>query len=211
MTRALLLGVGLMSGLAAISACSAGQVTQTDTQVASVPGVSANSPDGKIAIRNAVVAYAPKYLPNSTIPLDLRLFNNSGAEVRLTGATTDNGRVVLFGGPTASSSPSPSPSVSASKKANGSPSPSPSSSPSPTSAASTTINLLVPPDGPQVLAPGTGSTYLAIVGRTADLLAGGSTSVTLTFTYADGSTTAISLDVPVGTPLSPPPRVSASE
>jgi hypothetical protein len=210
MTRAVVLGVGLVCGLAAISACSAGQITQTDTQVASVPGVSADSADGKIAVRNATLAYAPKYTPNSTIPLDLRLFNNSGGDVRLTGATTDNGRVVLFGGSTASASPSASPSPSASKKANGSPSPSPSPTPSPTSAASTTINLPVPQDGPQVLSPGSG-TYLAIVGRTAELPAGESTSVTLTFTYADGSTTTISMDVPVGTPLSPPPRESPSE
>jgi hypothetical protein len=204
MTRALVLGAGLVCGLAAISACSAGQVTQTDTQVASVPGVSTDSADGKIAVRNATLMYAAKYEPNSTIPLDLRLFNNSGGDVRLTGATTDNGRVVLVGGSAAS--PAPSPSVSVSKKANGSPSP----TPAPTSTAATTINLPVPQDGPQVLSPRTG-TYLAIVGRTAELPAGESASVTLTFTYADGSTTTISMDVPVATPLSAPPRESPSE
>src|SRR5262249_10979820 len=140
-------------------------------------------------------------------PLDLRLFNNTNGEVRLTGVTTDNGRVLLFGSPSAS--PLPSPSVSASKKANGSPSPTPA--PSPTSAGSATVNLPVPANGPLVLTPGPGGMYLAIVGRPTELPAGESTNVTFTFTYADGSTATVSLDVPVGTPLSPPPRVSPAE
>ena len=221
---AVLVGASLLTGIAALSACSAGQVTQTDTQVAAVPGVNVNTVDGKIAVRNAVIVYAPKYPAGATMPLDLRVFNNSGGQARLTAATISDkagGSVVVVGGASPSAPPSPSassaspsPSVSGSKKpstsASASPSPSPSASPSPspTSVGSSKIDVIVPANEAQVLSPSASGGYLAIVGRTEELRAGETTTVTLTFTYGDGSHTTVTFDVPVGTPLSPPVRVS---
>jgi hypothetical protein len=66
----------------------------------------------------------------------------------------------------------------------------------------------VPANAPQVLSPSAPGGYLAIVGRSAPLPAGKTTTVTLTFTYGDGSQTTATFDVPVSTPLSPPVRVS---
>src|SRR5262249_51734524 len=95
---AVLVGATLLTGAgAALSACSAGQITQTDTQVAAVPGVSVNSADGQIALRNAMIDYAAKYEPNTVVPLDLRLVNESTKDARLTGAVLadGNGTVLL--------------------------------------------------------------------------------------------------------------------
>src|SRR5690349_11367710 len=127
---AALVGATLLTGAAAaLSACSAGQITQTDTQVASVPGANVRTTDGQIALLNGLVAYAPKYQPNTTIPLDLRLVNNATQGARLTGAVTadGNGTVVLVGGgSSASASPSsPSPSAAPSPSSSRSPSASP--------------------------------------------------------------------------------------
>jgi copper(I)-binding protein len=49
-TAALAAGLGLF-----VAGCSAGQVTQTDTQVAAIDGASGNA--GQIALRNAMLAY----------------------------------------------------------------------------------------------------------------------------------------------------------
>src|SRR4051812_41217303 len=91
------LGVGLLS------ACGAGQITQTDNQVASVPGVNVSSTDGKIALRDGVVTYADQYKTGATVPLSVRLFNNAEQKVKLTGVTSDSGAIVLVGGPQPSS------------------------------------------------------------------------------------------------------------
>jgi hypothetical protein len=214
-----LVGAALLTGLGALSACSAGQITQTDTQVAAIPGVDAESADGQIAIRNAVIVYASKYPAGATIPLDLRLFNNSGKQARLIGATTTKGgTVVLVGGASATPSPpaptsaSASPSVNGSRRPSGSPSapasPSPTVAPSPTSAGSSKIDIALPPNAPQVLAPSGVGGYLAIVGRSEELRPGKTASITLTFAYEGGGQTTVTIDLPVSTPLSPPPRQS---
>jgi hypothetical protein len=226
---AVLVGASLLTwAAAALSACSAGQITQTETQVAAVPGVNASSADGQISLRNGMIVYAAKYPPNTTIPLDLRLINEGAQTARLTGAVTadGNGQVVLVGGPSPSPSPSaaaPSPSGSASPSsrpsgsASASASASPSAAPSPTSVGSAQLNVELPAGQIVVLSSTQkGASYLAITGRSSELLAGQTVGVNLTFTYADGKTqtTTLSADVPVGTPLSPPtqePPASAGE
>jgi hypothetical protein len=67
---------------------------------------------------------------------------------------------------------------------------------------------VVPTNAPQALTPSVPGGYLAIVGRSEELRAGETATLTLTFTYGDGSQTAVTFDVPVSTPLSPPVRVS---
>jgi hypothetical protein len=224
------LGAGLLSG------CSAGQITGTDTQVAAVPGVSASSADGKIALREGVIAYASAYKTGATVPLELRLFNNSGQVVRLTGVTSDRGQIVLVGGastptsapsPTSASSTSATPNggASATRRPVGSTSVNTSTgasatvsatvaaspaTPSPTPAGSARFDVPIPVDGYALLTV-EAKTYLAVAQLQGEPLRAGESlkNVTLTFTYADGSSTTISdLEVPMTLPLSPLPKPS---
>jgi hypothetical protein len=210
------LGVGLLS------ACGSGQITGTDQQVPSVPGVNVNSADGKIALRDGVVAYADAYKAGSTVPINVRLFNNSTQPVKLTSVTSASGPIVLVGGPKASTTPTPaatsaSPSASGSKKPSGSasaaasPSESPSASPSPVAAGSSDISVAIPVAG-VVLLSRESQTYLAVDKFSGPpLLAGGALkNVVFTFTYADGRTTTITLpDLPMTPPLTPLPKPSS--
>ena len=216
------LGVGLLSG------CSAGQITQTDTQVAAVPGVSANSADGMVALRDGAVAYSGDYKPGSVVPLEVRLFNNAKQAVKLTGVTSASGTVVLVGGPSAATEATPaaaSPSPTTPRSASGSPSTSGSSSVSATAAASKSpsapaapaavgsakMAVEIPVGGFVALGQST-KTYLAVEKLSGEpLLAGGALAdVVFTFTYADGSTTTITLDeLPMTVPLSPLPKPSS--
>ncbi|MEV6929423.1 hypothetical protein AB0M46_33705 [Dactylosporangium sp. NPDC051485] len=217
------LGVGLLS------ACGSGQITQTDAQVPAVPGINANSKDGLIALRDGVVVYADQYKPGSTVPINVRLFNNSTQAVKLTGVTSDNGTFVLVGGTkaaAAAASPSPSsthagasPTLSGTKKPSAGASSSesavaeseaPSAAPAPTSAGSSEISVPIPVAGIVVLSHNSG-TYLAVDKLSgAPLLSGGSLkNVKFTFTYADGKTTTIELqNLPMTTPLTPLPKPS---
>ncbi|GAA3259450.1 hypothetical protein ACFO1B_53450 [Dactylosporangium siamense] len=209
------LGVGLLS------ACSAGQITQTDTQVAAVPGISAQSKDGLIALREAVVAYSDGYKAGSVVPIEVRLFNNARQSVKLTSVTAGSaGTVVLVGGQSAaaapvvsSAPPSPAGSPSGSKSASSSPSATKSPTPSPTPAAvgSSKISVEIPVNGFVALSQGT-KTYLAVEKLTGETLPAGAAlaDVTFTFTYADGTTTTINLpELPMTVPASPLPKPSS--
>ena len=64
-----------------------------------MPGVSAQSADGLIALREGVVAYSDAYKTGSVVPIEVRLFNNARQSVKLTGVTAGSaGSVVLVGG-----------------------------------------------------------------------------------------------------------------
>ncbi|WP_432833987.1 hypothetical protein [Dactylosporangium sp. CA-092794] len=223
------LGVGLLS------ACGAGQITQTDTQVPAVPGVNVNSTDGQIALRDGLVTYADEYKPGSTVPISVRLFNNSHQTAKLTGVTSDSGTFVLVGQGSASSAaaaaaPAPSSSApasasatpSGSKKPSGSapasggasvpasPSASALAAPAPTSAGTAKISVNLPVSGFAVLSRDT-ETYLAVDRLTGSALRAGDAlkNVVFTFTYADGTTTTITLpELPMTPPLTPLPKPS---
>ena len=231
--RRTVLGAALMAsaalGVGLLSACGSGQITQTDTQKASVPGISVSSADGKIALRDGGIPYAEQYKPGSTVPLNVRFFNNAQQSAKLTGATSDNGAIVLVGGAQPSAAPSsaapspttPSATPSGTKKPSGTPSGSPvtespsaaAPSPTATSAGASTIAIEIPVSGLAVLSHDNGgSTYLAIDKLTGEpLLPGGAlTNVVFTFTYADGSTTAIKLpNLPMTPPFTPLPKPSS--
>ncbi|MEV0134958.1 hypothetical protein AB0H83_41715 [Dactylosporangium sp. NPDC050688] len=204
------LGVGLLSG------CSAGQITQTDTQVAAVPGIGAQSADGQIVLREGVVAYADAYKAGSTVPIEVRLFNNAKQSVKLTGVTAGSaGTVVLVGGPSAAAAPSSPPSsapasASGSASASASASKSPSAPPAPAPVGSSKIGVEIPVGGFVSLSQST-KTYLAVEKLTGEELRAGMAlpNVTFTFTYADGSTTTITVpELPMTVPLSPLPKPS---
>ena len=217
------MGAGLLAG------CSAGQITQTDSQVAAVPGISADSADGQIAIREGLVPYAGRYEPGALVPLEFRIFNRSRQEVRLTGATSGRGQVVLVGeAPGATAAPSPtapsptassaSPNASGSRRPNGSASASAAATASATAPASptppTSARINVPiPAGEYVLLTIDAGTYLAIAQLQGKELRGGESieGVSLTFSYSDGTTTTVGpLDVSMAVPLSPLPKPSGA-
>ncbi|UWP82991.1 hypothetical protein [Dactylosporangium fulvum] len=205
------LSVGLLSG------CGAGQITGTDTQVPAIPGVNADSADGHLALRDAAVVYADEFKAGSTVPLSVRLFNNSKQAVKLTGVTTPAGTVVLVGKSSTAAAAAPtadesSASPSGSRQPSGSASHSkPAAAPSPTSPGTSQISINIPVAGMVTLTHDAG-TYLAVSPLTGEpLKAGGNLpDVTFTFTYADGTTTTLKLaELPMTTPLTPLPKPSA--
>ena len=200
----------------ALAGCSAGQLTQTSSQVAAVPGVNVNA--GAIALRNLVIPYNDPggYPAGSDAPLEVRIFNEGVTTIRLVGASADKATAVNLVGPpgpvvtpapasplpatSASPSPSAAPpgSPAASPAASVSPSPpaSPSAAPPAPAPASPAISIEIPPQSYLALVPGEGA-YLELTGLKEAVLPGG--WVTVTFTFDNG------VSVPVQIPLAPQP------
>lgn len=84
-TAALAAGLGLVA-----VGCSAGQVTQTDTQVAAVDGASGNA--GPIAVRNAMLAFPPdgnRYKDGADAPLTFVIANTGSTPDKLLSIKSD--------------------------------------------------------------------------------------------------------------------------
>ncbi|MDX3658217.1 hypothetical protein PV646_12995 [Streptomyces sp. ID05-26A] len=84
-TAALAAGLGLVA-----VGCSAGQVTQTDTQVAAVDGASGNA--GPIAVRNAMLAFPPdgnRYKDGADVPLTFVIANTGSTPDKLLSIKSD--------------------------------------------------------------------------------------------------------------------------
>lgn len=219
---ALLVAAGMgLAGL--VTGCSAGQVTQTDTQVAAVPG--ANASVGEVALRDVLVPFdSPEgYAAGGNAPLSVRLFNASTRGDELTGVTSTGAKSVVLTTPTSSPRPQPCPAGSASVDAPRAPvetppsastSPTPSGSesasesPSPTPSASesepgdaeapgaTSFRVPLPAqNGCALLTPDHGA-YLQLVNLNKALRPG--QSVPVTFTFAEAGE--ITIEVPVGPP-----------
>ncbi|MCA1673545.1 MAG: copper chaperone PCu(A)C [Actinobacteria bacterium] len=94
--------LGLVVALAA-SGCAAGQVTQTDAQVASVNGAMADL--GPIALRDVVLAYPGGenvfgYEPGDDVPLLLTIVNSGDQADELVSVTTPAASEVVIEGTT---------------------------------------------------------------------------------------------------------------
>jgi copper(I)-binding protein len=199
-----LLTVGVGTVLA-VGGCSAGQVTQTSSQVPPVPGTNADA--GPISLRNLLVEYnGPQGYPmGSDAPLAVSIFNSSLSSVTLVGVSSDDASsVTLTGTPTvitATATPTPAqPTASAqptgSVTASGSAAPEASGSATPTAApapAASLLSIAIPPQSYVLLVPGQGGGDLVLHGLTQPLSPGQSTKVT--FTFSNG--TVIALDVPL--------------
>jgi hypothetical protein len=201
-------------GLTAVAGCGAGIQTQTSSQVAPVPGVSWDSPDGSVALRNVQIAptAVTGYPEGSSAPLFVRIFNNGRLPIKLTGVRSDTGTVQLFGGPNPTKAePSPtaaSPTATASPGATGSPSPSPAASPTPTGpVGSTDITIAIPVAGFVELVPGEGE-YLQITGLTRAVKPGDDQAVLVQFTFDNGQNAILQLRI--APPLTANPRPSPS-
>lgn len=84
-SRRLIVSAALAAGLGlAAVGCSAGQVTQTDTQVAAVDGASGNA--GPIAVRNAMLAFPQegnRYSDGDDVPLTFVIANTGSTDDKL--------------------------------------------------------------------------------------------------------------------------------
>jgi Protein of unknown function (DUF461). len=203
-------GVGAVLALAG---CSAGQITQTATQVAPVVGIDVDA--GDIALRNLVIEYnGPEGYPaGGDAPLVVRLFNNGPEAITLVGVSADKAEAVVLAGtptvvsPTGLPTQPPSPEPTASPDEEASPSPtdtaeptaSPTATPTPTTQRPVTedVSVTIPPQSYVLLVPGESeSGYLLLVGLREAIIPG--ESINVTFTFSNGA----SVVVPV--PLAPP-------
>jgi copper(I)-binding protein len=203
---ALAAGVGAVLGL---TGCSAGQITQTASQVAPVPGADAEA--GEIALRNLLIQYRPEgYAAGSDAPLVVRIFNNGMEPITLTGVTADKAAAVnLVGTPavvTPTESPTPPPDV-ASPSPDASPTgeASPSPTPAPTTPAPQPVSVTIPPQSYVLLVPSEGDAgHLVLAGLTEAIVPG--EFVTMTFTFDDGTTAVV--PVPLAPPTDAVPRAT---
>jgi copper(I)-binding protein len=92
--------VALATGLGlAAAGCSAGQITQTDTQVATVDGASGNV--GSIAVRNAQFAFpvsGHEYKAGDEAAIVVTIVNNGASADKLLSVTSDLGGPAELGG-----------------------------------------------------------------------------------------------------------------
>lgn len=225
-----LMGV-LFAGVAAfavVSACSAGQITQTATQVAAVPGASVNGgPNNEIALRDLFVAYngVEGYPQGGSAPLVVRVFNDGQDSIKLVGVSAAGSAsgVALVGGapsavtptpgsaapqPSATAAPTATPGATppASPGAQATPAPAtPSPAPPRTTAPAgqTSFRIEIPAGSYLLLVPGQGP-YLQLTGLTTALTPGESVPLTFTFEGIDP----IEITVPFGIPVTPAPRNS---
>lgn len=164
-SRRLIVTAALAAGLGLVAVgCSAGQVTQTDTQVAAVDGASGNA--GPIAVRNVMLAFPPdsnRYHEGDDVPMTFVIANTGETPDKLLSIKSDaaEGEAEVVGGkdipsryalqaeydaskaPTKTSAPSSSAHASSSSHAPSSTSGAPSSTsgaPSSTSGAPTSTS-----------------------------------------------------------------------
>jgi hypothetical protein len=205
-TRRLVLVAGLAAATAvAVAGCSAGQVAETSLKRPSNQGVNVDNSNGTVAIRNLAVAYngSEGYSAGESAPLEVSLFNRTTQPVTVLvssrqpdpalGSDVVSGtNVVLVGGSAASVSPSAgeSPII-----------PSPSESAGP---GGRPARIVLAPSGYASFLPGD-TESLQVQGLSAKLLPG--MSVNLVVEFSNGAPP-LTLQVPVGIPLSPAPRES---
>ncbi|WP_045311391.1 hypothetical protein [Lentzea aerocolonigenes] len=150
-SRRLIVTAALAAGLGLVAVgCSAGQITQTDTQVAAVDGASGNA--GPIAVRNVVLAFPPdgnRYHKDDDVPLTFVIANTgentdkllsiksdaAEAEAEVVGSKEIPSRYALQAEYDASKAPTKTSAPSSSVAPSSSNAPASSSSVSPTSGA----------------------------------------------------------------------------
>ncbi|MGY1600840.1 copper chaperone PCu(A)C [Geodermatophilus sp. SYSU D00815] len=173
--RAATVGVLLVSPLA-LSACSAGQVNQTATQLRDKVGPTARA--GEIELRAVELAYprAGSYSPGDDAELRMAIVNDGDQEDTLTGISGPSfSRVRITGSPTGTGAPA---------------APAAPGGTTSTGAGSITI----PADS--VVYLGQNSQTVTLVDLGEELLP--SQSLEITFTFAEAGE--VTLDVPVGAP-----------
>ncbi len=173
--RAATMGVLVLSPIA-LTACSAGQVTQTATQNRDKVGALAEA--GDITLRQVLLEYPDggSYASGDDVPLIMAIVNGSNEEDTLTGIEGE-----AFDGVVVTGEATPSPAVP------NSPSAAPSSPATPatptTPSASSRVDIPVP-GGTTVFIGGDDGVSVELAGLTEELTTGQSVELTLTFERA---------------------------
>jgi copper(I)-binding protein len=195
------LGFGLVL---AIAGCGAGQVTQTDTQVAGVNGVSGQA--GQVGVRDAQLLFPPnaaKYYPKgSDAALLTTIVNDGSSGDRLVSVSSPAASSVSVQGSTVlpasfaltASAPSGQSGPSGSAAPTGSGVPASSGAAAPTSAGAAPGSAGSAPGGGPMAAPG--KITLTLVNLTRDVRPG--ETIPMTFVFANAGQ--VTLDVPIGAP-----------
>ena len=231
-TRRLVMVAGLAAATAvAFAGCSAGQVAETSLKRPSNQGLNEENSNNTVAIRNLLVSYNGPggYAAGDSAPLEVSLYNQTSQPVTVLvssrqpdaalGKNVVSGtNVVLVGGqPSSPSSAIPEPSGSRDaavpETSNGpsgsveAPSASPSSSsatPAPADSGGTPARIELSPLGYASFLPGDKQS-LQVQGLSGKLLPG--MALNLVFEFSNGAAP-LTLQAPVGIPLSPAPRES---
>jgi len=203
-----------VAAAAAVSACGTGQVNQTAYMAPAVAGVnqtfSVNAPDdssaGSISVRDMLVTYdgAEGYKAGGNAPLQLGIFNDTAATLKVTITAPTAAKSVTFraGAPVEDPEPTPTaaaePTASASAKPRASASAAPSEEPKPPAGPAT---FTIPSGDFLMLTPRAGK-FLVLQGLTKELKPGGT---------VDGVTFQFQLDGGLQVeqqPVSPAPEAS---
>ena len=186
-----------------MSGCGAGQIAETAAMRPTSVGANAQSADNTFKIRSLSVDYlnTEGYPAGGDAPLNVVIYNDSGAAVTVRVSTESARSVVLAGGSAATPTPAGTTSASPSPSERSSASPSGSAGPTPTAAApaGAPAEIKIPSAGFVVLNKGAGS-WLQLIGLTAPLRPG--ESVQLRF---DFNGTPIDTPAPVAVPQTPAP------
>jgi hypothetical protein len=222
-------------GVAAImlvSACGAGQIAETSKIVPAVPGGSGSAtiPDdpsqegsiaGTVFVQNVTFDYngPAGYPKGASAPLSIRIINNSGTNIQLTGVTAstvvDNARVDL-GAVALGSNATPLPAASApapsgAPSAPGSPAPgggSPSAAPSTPPAAPSALNVKIPANELVDLSQ-QGDQFIEVSNLTVPIKPGDVTTLVFTFTditFPAGQIAPVNVQTQIGPPTAPATR-----
>ena len=220
-TRALL-GAAVAATFA-LSACSVGQVTQTDQKVPAVPGTNAEvvneAVGAQIDLRDMLVAYngIEGYDQGADAALQIRLFNSGDVDDKLTAVTAegvaqsvivvDETVTVPTEDPTQTEDPTADPdqdpTADPDQEPDGEETPAtdPTQDPEPTQDPQPTpIEFELPMNGYQILTPAEG-VYLQLVGLVEPLNTGSVIEVTFHFEVAGQITVAIPMALPTSTDL----------
>lgn len=192
------LGFGLVLALAG---CGAGQITQTDTQVAAVNGVSGQA--GQIGVRNAQLVFPPnaaRYYPKgSDAALVATIVNDGSATDRLVSVSAPAASSVNLQGSTVLPAAFALTAVSPAEQGAGSTLPTPITTGG--TAASTTTSTLPTSTGSAAALP-VGKITVTLVDLNRDVRPG--ETIPVTFVFANAGQ--VTLDVPIGSPTAQNPR-----
>ena len=224
-----LVAAGAVLGAIALAGCSAGQITQTDTQVSAVVGASGGV--GLIAVRDAQIEFGEQakganiYPRGGAAPLQMSIINSGGQPDRLVSASSPvastvtisgesdvpPGRVLIIEGAPAAAAPAATPTAAPSGAAR----PSAAATPAPPSteppAPGDEIGgagleqgqrpTIAPPTpvGDSDVAAGNRAGQVVLTGLKEDVRAGLTYQLVLNFERAGQ----VTLDVPVGYPSEP--------
>jgi copper(I)-binding protein len=189
-------GLVLLAGAASaalLSACGAGQVTQTSDQVPAIQGVGTTA--GHVTVDNALVVFPSRleYPAGSDAPLSLVVTNGASTDDRLVSAHSDAARAVVITPAAPGTTP---PSGGCVRSPN---QPEPPGGPRPSAPPGSAAQPI--PDGSMVtMTPN--CPHLLLVGLKSDLTL--TDTVPLRLTFASAGT--LDLVLPVQVPNSPLPR-----